>query len=72
MLTKLQTKWKELDRTITVNQRELVLGLAVCALAGAVLGLFFSPRKTPTFGSYNGCNNTVPGEVKLGAEDEEE
>ncbi len=34
MLTKLQTKWKELDRTITVNQRELVLGLAVCALAG--------------------------------------
>ncbi len=58
MLRKLEKTWKSLDRTISVNQRELVLGVAACTLAGIVLGVFLSPRKNQTIGSYNGNHNT--------------
>ena len=34
MLTKLEQYWTDLDETILVNKREMVLGMAVCALAG--------------------------------------
>ena len=50
--------WKNLDRRIIVNQRELVLGVAACALAGVVVGLFLSPRKNVTIGSNNGSHNS--------------
>ena len=58
MLKKAKQLWTELDRTISVNQRELVLGAAVCALSGIVLGVFLSPKKTTTIGSNNGSNNS--------------
>ena len=50
--------WKELNRDIVVNKRELVLGVAACTLAGMLLGIFLSPRKNKTVGSYNGNHNT--------------
>ena len=58
MTEKIQACWKSLDRKIIVNQRELVLGLAVCALAGIVAGIVLSPRKTVAIGSNNGSNNS--------------
>ena len=58
MTEKIGTYWKSLDRKITVNQRELVLGVAVCALAGVVAGIILSPKKCVTIGSNNGSNNS--------------
>ena len=58
MTEKIQACWKSLDRKIIVNQRELVLGLAVCALAGIVAGIVLSPKKSVTIGSNNGSNNS--------------
>ncbi len=57
-MNKLKATWKDLDQTVSVNKRELVLGIAACTLAGVVLGVFFSPRKNQTVGSYNGNHNT--------------
>ena len=57
MFERINACWKSLDRKIVVNQRELVLGLAVCALAGFVAGTALSPKKTVTIGSNNGSNN---------------
>ena len=73
MTEKIQACWKSLDRKIIVNQRELVLGLAVCALAGIVAGIALSPRKTVTIGSNNGSN--ISGNSAMlppDAEEEEE
>lgn len=77
MTEKITKCWKALDRKIIVNQRELVLGVAACALAGVVAGIFLSPRKNVTIGSNNGSHNSgnsaaLPAEVKLNTEDEEE
>ena len=58
MIEKMEKLWKSLDRRILVNQRELVLGLAVCALAGIVAGIALSPKKNVTIGSNNGSNNS--------------
>ena len=58
MAEKIKACWKSLDRRIIVNQRELVLGLAVCALAGIVTGIMLSPKKNVTIGSNNGSNNS--------------
>ena len=58
MQEKIKKFWTSLDRTISVNKRELVLGVAASALAGVVLGVFLSPRKTTTIGSNNGSNNS--------------
>ena len=55
---KLEKIWSSLDRTILVNKRELVLGVAACTLAGVLAGLLLSPRKTVTIGSHNGNNST--------------
>ena len=59
MCAKLQKYWKSLDRNLIVNQRELLLGLTVCTLAGILTGILVSPRKHMTIGSYNG-NGTFP------------
>ena len=74
---KITSCWKNLDRKIMVNQRELVLGVAACALAGVVVGIFLSPRKNVTIGSHNASNNqgnnaTLPADIQVNAEDEEE
>lgn len=58
MTEKIKACWKSLDRRIIVNQRELVLGLAVCTLAGIVTGIMLSPKKNVTIGSNNGSNNS--------------
>lgn len=58
MAEKIKACWKSLDRRIIVNQRELVLGLAVCTLAGIVTGIMLSPKKNVTIGSNNGSNNS--------------
>ena len=58
MCKKLEKFWNSLDRTILVNKRELVLGVAACTLAGVLAGILLSPRKTVTIGSHNGNNNT--------------
>ena len=58
MCKKLEKFWSSLDRTILVNKRELVLGVAACTLAGVLAGILLSPRKTVTIGSHNGNNNT--------------
>ena len=77
MTEKIAKCWNSLDKRIIVNQRELVLGVAACALAGVVLGLFLSPRKNVTIGSNNGSHNsgnnaTLPANIQVNAEDEEE
>ena len=77
MTEKITKCWNSLDRRIIVNQRELVLGVAACALAGVVVGLFLSPRKNVTIGSNNGSHNsgnnaTLPADIQVNAEDEEE
>lgn len=72
MLRKLEKTWKDLDRSIIVNKRELVLGITACTLAGIVLGVFLSPRKNLTFGSYNGSHNTTSGACSLPEVPEEE
>ena len=58
MCKKLEKFWSSLDRTILVNKRELVLGVAACTLAGVLAGILLSPRKTVTIGSHNGNNST--------------
>ena len=58
MTEKIKACWKSLDHRIIVNQRELVLGLAVCTLAGIVTGIMLSPKKNVTIGSNNGSNNS--------------
>ena len=73
MKDKILTCWKSLDREITVNQRELLLGVAVCALAGIVVGSVLSPKKCVTIGSHNGSNNTGnSAALSAGADEEEE
>ena len=71
MTEKIQDCWKSLNRTIIVNQRELVLGVAACTLAGIVAGMLFSPRKNVTMGSYNSGNGAVVN-ATTGEEEAEE
>ena len=58
MCKKLEEFWNSLDRAVVVNKRELVLGVTACTLAGVLMGMLLSPRKTVTIGSHNGNNNT--------------
>ena len=73
MTEKIKVCWKSLDRKIIVSQRELVLGLAVCTLAGIVTGIALSPRKNVSIGSNNGNNSGNGTTVSADSgEDEEE
>ena len=58
MCKKLEKFWNSLDCSLIVNKRELVLGVTACTLAGILMGMLLSPRKTVTIGSNNGNNNT--------------
>ena len=71
MTEKIQKCWKSLNHTIILNQRELVLGVAACTLAGFVAGMLLSPRKNVTIGSNNSGNGAVVN-ANAGAEDAEE
>lgn len=72
MTEKVTIFWKSLDRRIVVNQRELVLGMAVCALAGIVTGIALSPRKNVSIGSNNGNNSGNGATVSADAGESEE
>ena len=71
MCKKLEKFWNSLDRTILVNKRELVLGVAACTLAGVLAGILLSPRKTVTIGSHN-SNNHAGASADLDTADESE
>ena len=72
MTEEIKAFWKSLDRRIIVSQRELVLGLAVCALAGIVTGIMLSPKKNVTIGSNNGNNSGNGTTVSADAAGDEE
>ncbi len=70
MIKKMKNFWYSLDGTTEISRRELFLEIAVCVLAGILVGMIFTPKKTVTIGSNNsgnGCNNGGGS-----AEDEEE
>ena len=73
MTEKIKACWKSLDRRIIVSQRELVLGMAVCALAGIVVGAVLTPKKSISIGSNNGNNsgNGTTVSADTGADGEE-
>ena len=71
MLENLKKNWNALNVRIIVNKREMVLGMAVCALAGFGLGMLLSPRKQVTIGSHNGNNNSGSLAAVGGSEEEE-
>ena len=82
MCKKLEKFWNSLDCSLIVNKRELVLGVTACTLAGILMGMLLSPRKTVTIGSNNGSNNgnnntgnsaglTAGGEAEDTSSDEE-
>ena len=73
MTEKVKVFWKSLDRRIIVSQRELVLGLTVCALAGIVVGAVFTPKKNVSIGSNNGNNsgNGTTVSADTGTDEEE-
>ena len=57
MIEKVKAWWDELDVEVTINKRELFLGVLACVLAGILLGIFSSPKKITMIGSNNGNNN---------------
>ena len=71
MLENLKKNWDALNVRIVVNKREMVLGMAVCALAGFGLGMLLSPKKQVTIGSHNGNNNSGSLAAVGGSEEEE-
>ena len=74
MCKKLEEFWNSLDRAVVVNKRELVLGVTACTLAGVLMGMLLSPRKTVTIGSNNGNNagNVVAHPSDADKEEDEE
>ena len=59
MIRKMKAFWTSLDETTVVSKRELFLEIVAVALAGRVLGMILTPKKTLTIGSNNsgnGCN----------------
>ena len=59
MITKMKNFWNSLDGTTIISKRELFLEIVAVALAGLVLGMILTPKKTLTIGSNNsgnGCN----------------
>ena len=53
-MKKMKMLWESLEDMATVSKRELFLELVTCALAGFVLGIIFSPKKTTMIGCNNG------------------
>ncbi len=70
MLEKINKTWTSLNKTIAVNQRELILGTIACTMTAMVIGILISPRKNMTIGSHNGCNNAVTSPQNTGEEEE--
>ena len=59
-MNRIKEFWNNLNEDITVNRRELVLGVAACALAGVVIGMLMAPPKDITIGSGNNITAGIP------------
>lgn len=66
----MKEKWNEFKESLTENvsmsRKEFLLVMAVCMLAGIVLGMVFAPKRTFQIGSNNGNNNCNNKESKIG------
>lgn len=58
----------DIPEEFIVRKREFLLTIAVSALAGMVIGMLCSPRKSQQFGCNNGNHS---GNVSADGEDEE-
>ena len=54
MTEKIVKCWKDMDRRIIVNQRELVLGVAACALAIWAAAIYTSDAPAVSRGVFSG------------------
>ena len=63
-MNRIKEFWNNLNEDITVNRRELVLGVAACALAGIVIGMLMAPPKDITIGSGNNITAGIPEDEK--------
>ena len=63
-MNRIKEFWNNLNEDITVNRRELVLGVAACALAGVVIGMLMAPPKDITIGSGNNITAGIPEDEK--------
>ncbi len=65
-------KWKKgfesLSETITITKLDGSLLLAICALAGIIIGMLISPRKN----AHYGCNNGSTEINNFGNDSEDE
>lgn len=65
----MKEKWNEFNESLTENvsmgRKEFLLVMAVCMLAGIVLGMVFAPKRTLQIGSNNGNNNCNNKESKI-------
>lgn len=43
-----------LDQSTVIKKRELLMGVAVCTLAGILLGILVCPKTSLTIASHNG------------------
>ena len=71
-MTRIKEYWNALNENITVNRRELVLGIAACTLAGVVIGMLMAPPKDITIGSGNNITAGIPEDEKEEEEAAEE
>ncbi len=65
--------WDSLDEVTMISKRELFLEIVATALAGIVLGMLLTPKKSKsvTIGSHNCGNGHNVGNGKMPDEDEE-
>ena len=63
-MNRIKEYWNALNENITVNRRELVLGIAACTLAGVVIGMLMAPPKDITIGSGNNITAGIPEDEK--------
>lgn len=60
MMEIIKELWDGLDVEAVVNKRELILELLVCALAGILLGILISPKKSVMVDCYSGdCEDEI-------------
>ncbi len=57
-MKKIKEFWESLEEVITISKKDLFFILTTCSLACIVFGLFFSPKKNVTIGSYNGKSDS--------------
>lgn len=67
-MKKIREFWDSLDDLTTVSKRELFLEVVCCVLAGFMVGILFSPKKTTIIGSNNGNGRTALDEEDAIAE----